>query len=467
MTEKRVKLKKINNESLVGTGNISVASSSHTHDASDIDTGISANDLNLSDYIRESGASGNLNQNEFNLSLNVDIGHLWTDSNNLWDAISSIPSSSNDLSDSSDLIRISNTNGLIRNDGSIDTSTYLTSHQDISGKENTSNKVTSISSSSTDAQYPSAKLLYDKLETKANSSHTHTKSQITDFPTLSNVATSGSYSDLSNKPSYTATVTSSTTGAYKIGSINISGSSVDIYGKDTDTHQSLSGYLQTSDVKDNLTSTDTNKPLSANQGKELKTLIKSNATHTTTPNYILDDGWVIGFTYDYSGTDYQTSKIIVGDGTDNLSLTFNGNNLTITDDATGDMWTAQIPFQAPHTISLTVGSLANATESNGNVSYDITVTMDGYDNQFSAQYRLSQNETKEEYFRHYNCLREVTSGYNSSITNLSITPTPKFSLNTSDIADNLTTNDATKVLSAKQGKVLNDLIGSAITYINQ
>lgn len=35
------------------------------------------------------------------------------------------------------------------------------------------------------------------------------------------------------------------------------------------------------------------------------------------------------------------------------------------------------------------------------------------------------------------------------------------------IADNLTTNDATQVLSAKQGKVLADLIGEAITYINQ
>ena len=35
------------------------------------------------------------------------------------------------------------------------------------------------------------------------------------------------------------------------------------------------------------------------------------------------------------------------------------------------------------------------------------------------------------------------------------------------IVDNLTTNDATKVLSAKQGKVLNDLIGDAITYINE
>lgn len=36
-----------------------------------------------------------------------------------------------------------------------------------------------------------------------------------------------------------------------------------------------------------------------------------------------------------------------------------------------------------------------------------------------------------------------------------------------EIADNLTTNDSTKVLSAKQGKVLNDLIGQAISYINQ
>lgn len=38
-------------------------------------------------------------------------------------------------------------------------------------------------------------------------------------------------------------------------------------------------------------------------------------------------------------------------------------------------------------------------------------------------------------------------------------------LTTSDIADNLTTDSSTKVLSAKQGKALNDLIGQAITYI--
>ena len=52
----------------------------------------------------------------------------------------------------------------------------------------------------------------------------------------------------------------------------------------------------------------------------------------------------------------------------------------------------------------------------------------------------------------------------SEVTNLQNNLNNK--VNTSDIVDNLTTNDATKVLSAKQGKVLNDLIGTAITYIN-
>lgn len=42
-------------------------------------------------------------------------------------------------------------------------SQYLTQHQDISGKENSSNKVTSISGSSTDTQYPSAKCVYDAI----------------------------------------------------------------------------------------------------------------------------------------------------------------------------------------------------------------------------------------------------------------------------------------------------------------
>lgn len=40
---------------------------------------------------------------------------------------------------------------------------FLTEHQDISGKEDMSNKVTSISSTSTDTEYPSAKCVYDLI----------------------------------------------------------------------------------------------------------------------------------------------------------------------------------------------------------------------------------------------------------------------------------------------------------------
>ena len=44
--------------------------------------------------------------------------------------------------------------------------TALQEHQDISGKEDKSNKVTTIDENSTDTQYPGAKLLYDKLAEK-------------------------------------------------------------------------------------------------------------------------------------------------------------------------------------------------------------------------------------------------------------------------------------------------------------
>ena len=63
--------------------------------------------------------------------------------------------------DLTNYVQKSQTSGLIKNDGTIDTNTYLTQHQDISGKEDKTNKVTSISSSSTDTQYPSAKCVYD------------------------------------------------------------------------------------------------------------------------------------------------------------------------------------------------------------------------------------------------------------------------------------------------------------------
>ena len=59
------------------------------------------------------------------------------------------------------------------------------------------------------------------------------------------------------------------------------------------------------------------------------------------------------------------------------------------------------------------------------------------------------------------------SGYISTSSTTGLIKNDGTYVSTSDIADNLTTNDSTKVLSAKQGKALNDLIGQAIAYINQ
>lgn len=55
-------------------------------------------------------------------------------------------------------------NGNLKDSGS-NASDFLTEHQDISGKEDISNKVTSISSSSTDTEYPSAKSVYNYVST--------------------------------------------------------------------------------------------------------------------------------------------------------------------------------------------------------------------------------------------------------------------------------------------------------------
>lgn len=66
---------------------------------------------------------------------------------------------------------------------------FLTSHNPIDS---------SLSSTSTNAVQN--KVVNDALTGKSDTGHSHTVSDISDFPTLSTVATSGSYNDLSNKP---------------------------------------------------------------------------------------------------------------------------------------------------------------------------------------------------------------------------------------------------------------------------
>ena len=90
-------------------------------------------------------------------------------------------------------------------------STVATSgnYNDLTNKPTIPTVDSALSSTSTNALQN--KVINTELSKKANTGHTHTVSDVTDFPTLATVATSGSYNDLSNKPA-TMTPTSHTHG---------------------------------------------------------------------------------------------------------------------------------------------------------------------------------------------------------------------------------------------------------------
>ena len=87
--------------------------------------------------------------------------------------------------------------------------------------EQTANKVTTISSASTDAQYPSAKCVYDNLELKANIS------------SLATVAFTGTYADLVGTPTIGDGITTITQNGTPVGTITAnqtSSNTIDIQG---------------------------------------------------------------------------------------------------------------------------------------------------------------------------------------------------------------------------------------------
>lgn len=92
--------------------------------------------------------------------------------------------------------------GFLKANGSVDTNTYLTQHQDISGKANTADLATvafsgSYNDLSNTPTIPAAQVNSDWNATSG-------VAKILNKPTLATVATSGSYNDLSNKPTIPA-----------------------------------------------------------------------------------------------------------------------------------------------------------------------------------------------------------------------------------------------------------------------
>lgn len=162
----------------------------------------------------------------------------------------SIPSKISDLTNDSDFVEKSNTNGLLKNDGTVDTTTYVDTND----------------SRLSDSRTPKP--------------HTHTKNQITDFPSLANVATSGSYNDLINKPTIPTKISDLTDDSDFISKNNTAGLVKNDGTIDTTQYISdISGKINYTDIVDNLTTNDSEKPLSAKQGKELAEMIGDIQTY--------------------------------------------------------------------------------------------------------------------------------------------------------------------------------------------
>ena len=188
-----------------------------------IDTSTYLTPSALSNYVQKSSTNGLLKNDG-----TVDTTSYSTFSGSYNDLSNkpSIPSSSSDLSDGSSLVKTNSTTGLLKNDGSVDTTQYLSSlpshnHDDryytesevdtaLNGKQATLISGTNIktinntsllgsgniniqgggtvtvddSLSTTSTNPVQNKVITGALNGKANSSHTHTKSEITDFPSI-------------------------------------------------------------------------------------------------------------------------------------------------------------------------------------------------------------------------------------------------------------------------------------------
>lgn len=106
----------------------------------------------------------------------------------------SIPSSSSDLSDGSNIVKKSSTSGLLKNDGTVDTTSYGTfsgSYNDLSNKPTIPSASTTTPSADTTSgsygsgtNYARSNHTHPKSSLYAEATHSHTKSQISDFPSI-------------------------------------------------------------------------------------------------------------------------------------------------------------------------------------------------------------------------------------------------------------------------------------------
>ena len=299
-------IKTINNNSLLGSGNINIESGSNVDivtswESTPSDEKVASEKLTKNTLDAKAPTSHASSSSTYGLGTTANYGHVKTingltqsshsdgtalsayQGKVLKDAIdakpdsSDIPTKTSDLTNDSNYISTSSTSGLIKNDGTIDTTSYSTfsgSYNDLTNKptipsasSTTPSADTTSGSYGSGTSYARSNHTHPKSSLYAESSHTHTKSQITDFPSIPSKTSDlqndgdGTNAFLTQHQSLSNYVQkSSTTGLLKNdGSI------------DTSTYltsSAISGMLTSSDIADNLTTNDSTKVLSAKQGVE-------------------------------------------------------------------------------------------------------------------------------------------------------------------------------------------------------
>ena len=136
----------------------------------------SSGEVDLSNYIRKSSTSG-LVKNDGSIDTTSYLSSLPNHTHKKSE-ITDFPA----IPDVSNYIKKSSTSGLVKNDGSIDTTSYLSS------LPNHTHKKSEITDFTHTHSISDVTTLQTTLNGKANTSHTHTTSEITDFPAIPDVS---------------------------------------------------------------------------------------------------------------------------------------------------------------------------------------------------------------------------------------------------------------------------------------
>lgn len=284
-----------------------------------------------------------------------------------------------------------------------------------------------------------------KLNAKANSSHTHTKSQITDFPTSMPASDVYSWAKQSSKPNYTISEVSGNLPASRISG-TISASNLPSYVDDVLEYASFSNFPTEGESGKIYTALDTNK-IYRWSGSAYVVISETIALGTTHSSAGYGDESRAAYNHSTStGNPHKTTKTDLG-----LGNVENKSSATIRGELTSANVTTALGYTPPKTDTNThyttrivagaANGTANAATTNGNTHINVTD-----DNTFRSGVVIKGTGATS-----------VTSDASGNIT-VHSTDTDTWR----PIQNNLTSTATDQSLSAAQGKALNDKFSSYV-----